>query len=449
MKRILVLGAGFSAPYLIDHLLGLAEERDWWITVGDLDVERARQAVHAHKRGGAIRFDVTDSAMRNRWISEADVVVSMLSPAFHSLVAIECIEHGVSLVTASYVTQELRALENDALRKGVLILGEMGLDPGIDHMSAMGLIDGVHQRGGQVREFRSYGSGIPAPDSPQNPLRYYVTWNPSNVVLAGSDGAQYLASERVKVVPHHEVFRHTWPVEVDGMGTLEAYPNRDSLTYLESFGVDRVDTMIRGTLRYPGWCDIWYHVVRLGLANDAIDIPNLSSRTYRELTEMLLPATGSAESLEQRLAAYLRISPTGETMEKLRWLGLFEDRKVPIERGTMARAMTALLSEKLALPEGATDTVILQHEIVAEFEKEGRRERIVSSMVQNGEVGGFTAMARTVGAPAAMAVRLILSETIGLKGVHIPTHPAIYGPVMKELDKLGLRFEEKTTVLDD
>lgn len=445
MRKILVLGAGKSAPYLIRHLLEKSAERDWFVTVGDLDEELARSRVGEHPRGSAVRFDIHDSEMRQGLIREADVVVSMLAPAFHYLVGLECVHHGCHLVTASYRDRKLKSLEPDALRKGVLILCEMGMDPGIDHMSAMQLIQRLRHEGGKITGFASYGSGVPHPDTPSGPLRYAITWNPRNVVLAGQAGAQYLENGRIKVIPYHEVFHHTWDVQVEGFGDFEAYPNRDSLSYMRTFGLQDVETMIRGTLRYPGWSETWALIVRLGLTNETLTIPDLPERRIRDVVAMFLPLAADGATLEGRVARWLQISPTGRMIENLKWLGLFSDRKVGQPCSTVAGMMSNLLQEKLPLVEGGRDLVILQHEVTVE--KDEARRKVTSYMIAEGERDGMTAMAKTVGLPAALGVDMILAGTIPLRGVQIPTHPSIFEPVLEGLAKWGLRFQEKEEML--
>ncbi len=449
MKRILVLGAGHSAPFLIRYLLDQAAERDWFVTVGDRDLAAAQKAVGNHPAGAAIAFDINDAAMRATQFSAADIVVNFLSPVFQHLVALECINYGKPMVTASYTLNKVRALDTDAHRRGILILNEMGLDPGIDHMSAVDLIERIHKDGGIIRSFRSYGSGLPAPEVNSNPLRYCITWNPRNIVRAGEVGAQYMEEGRIKVLSHHHVFGRTWMVDVEGVGTLEAYPNRDSLVYRSIFGLEQVHTMIRGTLRYPGWSETWNQIVQLGLPNDTMHIPDLPQRTYRELVQMFLPFHVVNARLEQRVADFLSISPTGKIMENLKWLGLFSDEIIGGKVSTAADVMTDLLIKKLALPPEARDMVILQHEIEVEYpSRKGAREQVVSTMIEYGEPGGFTAISRTVGLPAAIATKLILLGKIPLTGCHIPTHPAIYKPVLEELRKEGIRFRERVEPVD-
>ena len=449
MKRILVLGAGQSTPYLIHYLLQHAEENDWQVTVGDIDRDLAKRRIAGHSRGTAIRFDVNDELERSTQIEWSDVVINMLSPAYQDLVAWDCVANGRHMLSVSYRDRSMREVGRDARRKGVLLLCELGLDPGIDHMSAMAVITRVRDASGRIVRFCSYGSGIPAPNQEHNPLRYVITWNPRNVVMASEQGAQYMENSKLKIVPWHHVFHHTWPVEVDGLGVLEAYPNRDSIAYMRTFGLDDVRTMIRGTLRYPGWSETWEKIVRLGLPNENMRIPNLSQRSYAEVTEMFLPMTNVNEPLEVRVARFLQISPTGRIMEDLRWIGLFSDEEIGCEGETPASMMIHLLKRKLPLLPGMRDMVVVMHELDVEYGgAEKKRERITSTLVAEGEENGFTAMAKTVGLPTALAAELLLQGNLELVGSHIPTHPSIYEPVLQGLARAGLEFTEKTEPLE-
>jgi saccharopine dehydrogenase-like NADP-dependent oxidoreductase len=447
MKRILVLGAGQSTPYLTHHLLALAEEHDWHVTVGDLDRDLAQQRVGDHSRGTAIRFDVNDEQVRSKQIKRADVVINMLAARFQDLVAWDCVTHGKHMLSVSYRNRTVRDLGPDAQRKGILLLTELGLDPGIDHMSAMSVIDGVHARGGKILRFRSYGSGIPAPNQEHNPLRYVITWNPRNVVMASEQGAQYMENDKIKIVPWHHVFHHTWPVEVGGVGTLEAYPNRDSIAYMKTFGLQHVRTMIRATLRYPGWSETWEKIVRIGLPNEDLRIPRLHERSYREVVEMFLPMTNVDELVETRLSRFLGISPTGKIMENLTWLGLFSDEEVGCEGETPAAMMIHLLKRKLPLVPGMRDMVVIMHELDVEY-GDSRSERITSTLVAEGEANGFTAMAKTVGLPTAVTAKLLMLGKLKLTGSHIPTQRSIYEPVLREMAGAGLEFVENLQHVD-
>jgi saccharopine dehydrogenase-like NADP-dependent oxidoreductase len=443
MKNILVLGAGQSTAYLIRFLLEQAEQRDWHVTVGDVYEAAAIARVGDHPRGTAVYFDVNDAEMRSARIKGADLVINMLPPSFQHVVGWDCAANSAHMVTASYEGIGMKDLDMDANRRGILILNEMGLDPGLDNMSAMEMITDIRSRGGRVDSFKSYGCGLPAPDADVNPLKYAITWNPRNIVMAGEWGATYLSEGKVKMLPSHEVFQRTWAVEVDGIGTMEAYPNRDSLYYHQLFGLKHARTMIRGTMRYPGWCETWLQIVRLGLPNEAMRIPDFDRLTYRDITEMFLPVHLGEGNLEARVADYLKINPTGQIMQNLKWLGLFSDESVPAGAATVSEVMIELLKRKLVLPPGQRDMIVLMHEIEARFPDEGDKgERITSTLVQYGEKDGMTAMSKAVGLPAGIATRLMLEGEIALTGCQLPTHPAIHTKVLAELRKLGVAFKQ-------
>jgi len=445
MKQVLVLGAGRSAPFLVHRLLEMATESDWFVTIGDLDPAAAEALVAGHPRGAAIRFDVNDAAMRDARISQADVVINMLAPAFQHLVAWDCLSHGTHMLSVSYRDEAVRALDADAQRRGILILSELGLDPGIDHMSAMSLLDRIRDDRGRVRAFRSYGSGVPAPGQEMNPLGYWVTWNPRNVVMSGAQGAQYMENGRIRLVPHHRLFRQTWPVQVEGVGEMIAYPNRDSVAYGALFGLGEAETILRATLRWPGWCETWDAVVRLGLPNESLRIPGLFDRSPAEVVEMFLPANGRASSgpvtgVEARVAALLGLPGDGLVMTNLRWLGLFSDTPLACEGRTPAEMMIHLLRSRLSIPPEGRDMVVLLHQLDV-VGADGREERVTSTLVTEGDAR-FTAMARTVGLPTALATNLLLNGELTLTGSLIPTHPAVYRPVLEALESEGLAFSE-------
>lgn len=446
MKHVLVLGAGKSSPYLIHHLLENAEAGGWRVTVGDVDESLALERVGGHPRGSASRFDVNNEELRSSLIESADVVVNMLGPMYQDLVAWDCVSHGKHLLSVSYRDQAVRDLDADAKKKDVLLLFELGLDPGIDHMSAMQIIHGVQSNGGKIKAFRSYGSGVPSPGQDPNPLNYVITWNPRNVVMAAEHGAQYMEDGAIKCVPWHHVFHHTWHVDVDGVGEMEAYPNRDSLSYMQAFGLDDVTTMIRGTLRYPGWSETWAQIVRLGLPNEHLRIPDLASRTYREVIEMFLPLSFVGPPVESRLARFLQISPTGRIMQNFKWLGLLSDEPTGCEGDTAAAMLVDLLSRKLPLEDRHQDIVILLHSLDVEY-PDRPAERITSTFTSEGKAGGFTAMAISVGLPTALAVKHLLSGGMTLRGSQIPTEPEIYQPILVELEREGLKFEERVEVI--
>ena len=366
-----------------------------------------------------------------------------MAPPFQFLIASDCLKHGKSVISASYENKKVAALNKEAKEKGILILNEMGLDPGIDHMSAMSLIQKIHDENGFVTSFISYGSAIPAPEVKSNPLNYCITWNSRNVVMAGEMGAVYLEDDKIKIVPYRHLFNSTNEVEVDGIGKLEAYPNRDSVMYQDVFELKNVKTMIRGTLRYPGYSELWSQIVKLGMPNEVVEIPKLSEMTYREYTEMFVPKTANSVNLEDRVADFLKISPTGVIMDKLKWLGLFDNKVIGGNVKSSTEVMQKILNEKLPLPAGKRDMVILMHILEAEFPNTNTRKKYVSTLVDYGKQNGITSIAKTVGAPAAIAAKLILLGELNITGTHIPTHQLIYTKVLKELETLKLKFVEK------
>lgn len=449
MKNVLILGAGQSTPHLISYMLDNAEANDWFVTVCDLNVEVAKARINGNTRGHAVEFDINDEQLRQTLIEKSDIVINMLAPKFQYMIALDCLRYGKHFVSASYEDVRVPDLNKDANRKGIIILNEMGLDPGIDHMSAMAIISNIRKNGGIITSFISYGSGLPAPEVKSNPLRYCITWNPRNITMAGSAGAQYMEDSKIKIVPHSEVFKRTWEVDVDGVGVLEAYPNRDSLVYKDLFKLHQVDTMIRATLRYPGWSETWSQIIKLGIPNEVMRIPSINDLSFADLTEMFLPLNVSGAKVEARVANFLGISPTGKIMDNLRWLGLFSDKKIPYKVKTSAEVMTELLREKMPLPEGARDMVILVHEISAYYPQEGnRKEKTTSTLIDYGEDQIYTAISRTVGLPAAIAAKLILTDKMPIAGCHIPTHPQIYTRVMDELEKMNIKFNERVEEID-
>ncbi len=447
MKNILVLGAGKSSPYLIHYLLENSKKFDWFVTVADRDLKEARKKVKGHSRGTAVLFDINDHEMRVSQISKCDIVLNLLSPMFQHQIALTCMQYGKHMISVSYEDSRIRDIEKDAVRKGVLILTEIGLDPGIDHMAAASMIEEIRNKGAFVKSFESYGGGLPAKDSLKYPLKYVISWNPRNVVMAGESGAQYYKEGKIKIIPHHSVFMHSWPVEIDGLGTMEAYPNRDSLNYKSLYGFENAHTVIRGTLRYPGWSETWLQLVRLGMSNEVQRIPNLKKVSWAELTEMFLPFNSQGPDIIQRTANFLNLSPTGQIMQNLEWLGLFSSEKIGIKAETSSQALAYLLGKKLKLTEDIRDMVVIMHKMRVSYPDKKKEEQYTSTMIYNGRRGSFTAMAKSVGLPAGIVAKLILTNKLPLTGCHIPTHPAIYKPVLKELSEYGLTFHEKIEVL--
>lgn len=447
MKSVLVLGAGHSAPLLIDWLLRHSEELDARVTVADLDGDAAARRVGSHERGRGIALDFTDTSARDAALAETDLVVNLLPAGFQGRVAEACVAAGVHMTSASYTSPAVRALAGRARENGVVLLTELGLDPGMDLMSAQEIIDRVHSEEGRIEAFVSYGGGLPEPDPGINPLRYCVTWNPRNVVMAGEAGARLLHRGRIRLIPRSRLFRSVWTQDVEGVGPLEAYANRDALSYREIHGLPDVETLVRATFRYPGYCDTWDAVVRLGMADETFEIPDLRGTSFADLVRMFLPEPSAPGAyLRTSVANLLGCPVDDDVLDRLEWLGLFSEEATGARGKDPASALVALLERRLPLPQGRRDLVVLLHDFLVR-RPDGARERIRSTLVELGDAqgsGGFTAMARCVGLPLALGTRLVLQGRIpaGLAG---PTQREIFAPLLRDLEDAGLRFTESRT----
>lgn len=445
-KRIVILGAGKSATVLIDFLLAQGQERGWKIGVGDLDLDLAQRKVAGHPAGEAFVFDVHDSGLRRERIREANLVISMLPAFLHPLVAEDCIACGVHFVSASYVGDEMRRLSEAAERADVILLNELGVDPGIDHMSAMEQLDALKQRGAQLRRFETFTGGLVAPHSDDNPWRYKFTWNPRNVVLAGQGVVKFKHHGRSKYIPYHRLFQRFEKLVVPGYGDFEGYPNRDSLKYRSHYGLWDTDTIYRGTLRRPGFCRAWDCLVQLGLTDDTYELEDLSTMTWRQLVNSYL-WYDRGMSVELKLMAYLKLEMTSPELDQLRWLGLLDDEPIGMSKGTPAQVLQKKLEEKLSMGEQDQDMIVMVHK--TGYELDGEQRLVQSSMVCIGDDHERTAMAKTVGLPLAIGALRVLDGTITRRGVVIPTVPDVYGPVMSELKLHGIEFSEDEKPYDD
>ncbi|MCS6968845.1 MAG: saccharopine dehydrogenase C-terminal domain-containing protein [Cytophagales bacterium] len=443
MKRILLLGAGRSADALIDYLIQLCHKESFHLTVADFNKEIAQSKIFAY--GGqethstAVSIDGNDLQQCRQVVQEADIAISLLPPAMHINIAKACLEAGKSLLTASYVSTEMQAFHDEAKRRGVLLLNEMGFDPGIDHMSIMQTIERLNKEEAIITALRSYAGGLIAPLYDNNPWHYKFTWNPRNVVLAGKGTAKYVINGQPKYVPYHRLFGHTEDVHIEGLGEYEGYPNRDSIIYRQLYGLPHIPTLIRGTLRKKGFCAAWDTFVQLGMTDDEIIIDNSEKITYREFTNMFLQYSRSL-LVEEKLAKLMNVAPKSELIDKIRWLGLFSHEKIGLPHATPAQILQHLLEQKWKLEEGDRDMVILQHKF--EYHNAENNLELISDLVVYGDEH-HTAMAKTVGYPLGIATKLILQGRIQLTGVQIPTSPQIYQPVLEELAQLGIRFREK------
>ncbi|OYT17896.1 MAG: saccharopine dehydrogenase [Bacteroidetes bacterium 4572_77] len=444
MQKILILGAGLSASSLIKYLLDYSEEYNWNIRIGDLSEETALKKIDGHPRGEAFCFDVANEEQCNTEVSKADIVVSMLPAALHFSVAKACVKHKINMVTASYVSKEIQGLNEEAIAKDILLLNEIGVDPGIDHMSAMKVINSIRDKGGEITEFYSATGGLVAPKYDNNPWNYKFTWNPRNVVLAGQGTSMFIRNGIYKYIPYHQLFKRITRANVLNYGEFEIYPNRDSLKYREIYGLEDIASMYRGTMRRPGFARTWNVFVQLGCTDDSYVIEESENMTYREYINSFIKYIPDMQ-IEKKLAKYLNIDEDSEIMYKLRWLGIFQDTVIGLKNATPAQILQHILVQKWVLDEDDKDMIAMQHRFVAEID--GVRKQIFSSMVIEGSDQIHTAMSKTVGYPVAIATKLILTGQIKAKGVKIPIEKCIYEAVLKELEEMGIQFIEEEEIL--
>jgi saccharopine dehydrogenase-like NADP-dependent oxidoreductase len=445
MKHILVLGAGRSSYSLIQYLLRTAPSQNWTITVGDANPEAAREKILTpagvpHPLASATAFDGNDAEACDSLMIGADLVISLLPPHLHINIAKACVKFGRPLITASYVSPAMQALDADARGRGVLLLNECGLDPGLDHASAMQVIHRLQRSDAQLTAFRSYTGGLVAPESDNNPWHYKFTWNPRNVVLAGQGTAKYIVNGQYKYVPYHRLFTHTEPIWVEGYGEFEGYPNRDSLAYRETYGLQNIPTMLRGTLRRKGFCAAWNTFVQLGLTDDSYVMENLAKLSKREFVNSFLQYS-RVYLVEEKIARVMNEAPDSELLQKIRWLGLLGHERLGVARATPAQVLQKILEEKWRLEPEDKDMIVMQHQF--EYVTEEDKYALTSSLVVLGESQLDTAMAKTVGLPLGIAAKMVLGGNIQLSGVQLPIRPEIYGPMLAELVGLGIRFVEE------
>lgn len=440
MKKIMVLGAGRSATVLIHYLLKNAGEWNATITVGDQSLEAAKLKVGDHTSGEAILFDATDEVLRRKVIAEHDIIISMLPPNLHLLVATNCIEFRKHLVTASYVSPEMQQLNDEVKKAGLLFMCEMGLDPGIDHMSAMKMIHHIQAKGGQITSFKSGTGGLVAPESDNNPWHYKVTWNPRNVVLAGQSTAQYLENGIQKFVPYHRMFTTTEKFKIKDHGKFESYPNRDSLSYISKYGLEGIQTILRSTLRKEGYCEAWNALVQLGLTDDSYTLQRTNEMSYADWTACYLPEKEkwNGKSVKSKTSKFLDAARS--VMDRLEWLGIFSDEIIPAESGTPAQILQNLIERKWMMQPGDNDMIVMRHEVKYEYEQKNFQQ--TSTLILKGEDSLSTAMAKTVGLPLGIMVRLLLQSELFLTGVHIPVMAQVYEPVLNELETYDVKFME-------
>ena len=442
MRNILIIGAGRSATCLIRYLLDKSSSEKLFITIGDISLGAAEKFTKNHTNAKGILLDVFNKEERERAVKNCDMVISMLPARFHIEVAKDCITFGKNLVTASYISDEMQNLDKEAKAKGLVFMNEIGVDPGIDHMSAMKVIDNIRDKGGKLLLFESFTGGLVAPESDDNLWNYKFTWNPRNVVLAGQGGAaEFLQEGLYKYIPYNRLFRRTELIKIDGYGKFEVYANRNSLKYHDVYGFKDILTLYRGTIRRVGFSRAWNVFVQLGMTEDGYTIPDSENLTYRKYVNLFLPYSPT-DSVELKFRHNLKIDQDDLIWEKLEELDIFNDKKkLGIKNATPAQALQKILMDKWTLAEDDKDMIVMYHKFG--YELDGETYQIDSSMVTMGEDQTYTAMAKTVGLPVAIAALKILNKEISTPGVLRPIVKEVYEPILEELENYGINFKEE------
>ena len=442
MRKILIIGSGKSTSYLLKYLLDKSISENLFITVGDLNINQAKTLIGNHENAKTIKLDVFDDTSRSQAIKDADIIISMLPAHLHIEVAKDCITYKKHMVTASYVSPEMQALHDDAVANNLILMNEIGVDPGIDHMSAIQVLDRIRDKGGKVILFESFTGGLVAPESDNNLWNYKFTWNPRNVVLAGQGGAaKFLQEGAYKYIPYHRLFRRTEFLEIDNYGRFEVYANRDSLKYQSVYGLDNVKTLYRGTMRRVGFSRAWNIFVTLGMTDDSYTIDDSENMSYRDFTNSFLPYSHS-DSVELKLRHQLKIDQDDIVWDKLVELDIFNPNKpVGLKKATPAQILQKILMDSWTLSNNDKDMIVMYHKFG--YELNGKKYQIDANMVVIGETQTYTAMAKTVGLPVAMATMAILNNKITTPGVQIPITKEVYQPILKDLKTFGITFQEK------
>ncbi|WP_417195110.1 saccharopine dehydrogenase family protein [Bizionia sp.] len=441
MRKILLIGAGKSASYLIKYLLEKSHEENLLIIVGDVNFTNAKKLINNHENAQAIMLDVFDKESRQNAVQNCDIVISMLPARFHIEVARDCITFNKNMVTASYISDEMQNLDKAARDKGLIFMNEIGVDPGIDHMSAMHVIDRIRDAGGKMILFESFTGGLVAPESDNNLWNYKFTWNPRNVVVAGQGGAaKFLQEGTYKYIPYNRLFRRTEFLDVEGYGRFEGYANRDSLKYQSVYGLSNVKTLYRGTMRRVGFSRAWNMFVQLGMTDDSYTIDDSENMSYRDFVNAFLPYSPT-DSVELKFRHALKIDQDDIVWDKLLELDILNgNKRVELKKATPAQILQKILMDSWTLEEDDKDMIVMYHKFG--YELDGKRHQIDSTMVTIGEDQTYTAMAKTVGLPVAIATLAILNETITTPGVQMPITKEVYGPILQELETYGIAFTE-------
>lgn len=436
MKKTLILGAGLVAKPLVRYLL---DQPDFEVEVASRTVSKAVKLIDNHPQGKASELNLKNEEGLKDKISKADLIISMVPYTFHPIVAKYCIDYKKAMVTTSYVSEVMKNLDAEAKKAGILILNEVGLDPGIDHMEAMRIIHEVEEKGGEISSFTSYCGGLPAPEANTNPFGYKFSWSPTGVLLAGKNSAQYLKDGQHIFIPPQDLFDDYLMINIEGLGEFEGYPNRDSLPYIELYGIKSTKTMFRGTLRNKGWCSTLKKIADLGLLEE--EGKDWTGLTCKDFLKKLMNDPVE-EDIKKALSTHLNIEESSDIIQRFEWLGLLSDEPLPLEKDSPLNILGAKMLEKLQYEEGERDMIMLQHQFIASYPGD-KKEKITSTLIDFGIPHGDTSMARTVGLPAAISTKLILEGKIEKTGVHIPVTPEIYIPILQELKELDIAFKEK------
>lgn len=441
LKNILVLGAGRSSSALIKYLLSQAKQQQWMVIVGDLNERVADERVKGIPAGKAIHFNIENKEASCKAVQQADVVVSLLPAHLHVAVAKICLAEKKHLLTASYISDEMRNLDSAAKSAGLIFLNECGLDPGIDHLSAMQVIDKIKRQGGTVTSFESFTGGLIAPETdPGNPWRYKFTWNPRNVVMAGQGTAKFLQEGTYKYIPYQQLFSRTTPVSVPGSGEYEGYANRDSLKYLTTYGLQGIRTMVRGTLRNRGFCSAWNVLVQLGCCDDNFQMEKVANMTHRSFINSFLDYHPT-KTVEEKIINQFTISKQGPEIQRLSWSGFFTDEIVGMESGSPAQVTEHILNKKWRLTPGDKDFIVMWHRF--KYQLGGERKELQAWLTATGVDEVNTAMAMTVGLPLGIAAKLVMQKKVQTAGVIIPVTKEWYDPILTELHQLGITLKEQ------
>lgn len=433
MNKILLLGAGLVAKPIAEYILA----NNMQLTIATRTISKAEKLITKHKNGKSVSWTIDDLETLEQMVSEHDLTVSLLPFNYHVTVAKLCIKHKKNMVTTSYVSPEMKKLDEEAQNAGIIILNEIGVDPGFDHMTAMRIIDKVKSEGGKIREFYSYCGALAAPEVADNPFRYKFTWSPRGVLMAGNNNARYLINNNIIDIHSENLFKNPHKIEFPEVGTMEVYPNRDSLAYIGIYKIPEVETMFRGTFRYPNWCESMDAMKSLGLLST--EKQNFEGKTFKEVVAEKMDVY--PKNVKEKVAGRLRLSLESPAIVALDWLGYFSNEKVNLNEGSTFDITVGLMLKKMMLTEGARDMVIMQHTFL--IEKANGQKEVVKSRLLDFPVNGDTSIARTVALPAAIAVKLILEGKITEKGMQIPVSKSIYEPVLSELEKMGIAMVEE------